>query len=208
MFASMKIPNDAFRRQDETPDERFYSVPRLVTHIDDGAIAAVKALYREFFTPNGSILDFMSSWVSHLPEEAYYERVFGLGMNQTELEANPRLTEYRVQNLNTNPILPFDDKVFDGAACCVSIDYLTRPVEVLKEVHRVLKSEATLVITFSNRCFPTKAVAAWLYSSDEDHLKLVELFLKEAAEWKSIELLDRSPKTGDPLYAVAARKAK
>ncbi len=145
-----RIPEEAFRRQDESPDEEFYRIPRLVTHIDERAIAAVTQLYRELFPAGGEILDLMSSWVSHLPEEVRYERVVGLGMNEVELRENPRLHEYVVQNLNKHPQLPFEDAEFDGAGICVSIDYLTRPIEVLREVGRVLKAGAPLVITFSN----------------------------------------------------------
>ena len=132
-------PSEAFRRYDETPDEEFYSVPRLVTHIDDGAITAVTQLYSELFPPGGKILDLMSSWVSHLPEEVRYEKVVGLGMNEEELRRNPRLDEYVLQNLTRYPKLPFAEAEFDGVGICVSIDYLIRPIEVLREVGRILK---------------------------------------------------------------------
>ncbi len=200
------LPKEAFLRQDESPDELFYSVPRFVTHIDEGAIAAVTQLYREYFPPDSAILDLMSSWVSHLPEEVQYQRVVGLGMNREELAANPRLSEFVVQNLNVNPTLPFKDEEFDGAGICVSIDYLTNPVAVLREVGRVLKPDAPLVITFSNRCFPTKAILIWLYTNDVQHQYLVKRFLEKAGNWYRIELLNRSPKQGDPLYAVVARR--
>lgn len=200
------LPKEAFRRQDESPDELFYSVPRFVTHIDDRAIAAVTQLYREYFPPHSAILDLMSSWVSHLPDDVPYRRVVGLGMNREELAANPRLDEFVVQNLNANHKLPFENEEFDGAGICVSIDYLTNPVAVLREVGRVLKPSAPLVITFSNRCFPTKAILIWLYTDDFQHQRLVKAFLEHAGNWHRIELLDRSPKFGDPLYAVVARR--
>ena len=198
------MPSEAFRRYDETPDEEFYSTPRLVTHIDDRAIAAVTQLYRELFPPGGKILDLMSSWVSHLPEEVRYERVVGLGMNEEELRRNPRLDEYIVQNLNTDPRLPFGDRAFDGVGCCVSIDYLTNPVAVLREVGRVLQVRAPVVITFSNRCFPTKAVAIWRRLDDRGHVRLVRGYLEEAGNFRNIRGLDRSPRRlfSDPLYAV------
>lgn len=192
---------------DETRDETFYAQPRFVTHIDDGAIAAVTALYRQFFPAGGVLLDLMSSWVSHLPPEVEYGRVEGLGMNRDELAANPRLTGFTVQNLNEHPALPYEDATFDGCGICVSIDYLTRPVEVLREVARVLKRGAPIVITFSNRCFPTKAVQVWHTLDDAGHLDLVAEFLRQAGGFGGIETLDRSPRTarrGDPLYAVVA----
>jgi SAM-dependent methyltransferase len=202
------LPESAFRRDDESPDERFYAMPRFVAHIDDGAIAAVTGLYREYFPAQGEILDLMSSWISHLPPEVQYKSVTGLGMNRAELARNPRLTTRIVQNLNDNPTLPLEDSRFDGAGICVSVDYLTNPVRVLREVGRVLKPGAPLVITFSNRCFPTKVIRAWLGLDDAGRVALVQSFLQSAGNFTAIETLNRSPRFGDPLYAVSGRAAK
>jgi SAM-dependent methyltransferase len=204
-----RIPEDAFRRTDEAPDEELYRTSRIVTHIDDGAIAAVTQLYRELFPVGGEILDLMSSWVSHLPPEVAYRRVIGLGMNEVELRRNERLASYIVQNLNINPELPFGEAEFDGVGICVSIDYLTRPVEVLREVGRVLKIGGPLIVTFSNRCFPTKAVEIWHQLDDRGHMRLVEEYLRDAGNFANIRSLDRSPRrvSGDPLYAVVAESA-
>ena len=202
-----RLPREAFQRHDEAPDEEFYRTPRFVTHIDDHAVAAVTQLYREFFPPGGEILDLMSSWISHLPPEVEYGRVIGLGMNEPELRRNERLDSYVVQNLNENPQLRFGNAEFDGAGICVSIDYLTRPVAVLREVGRVLKEDAPLVITFSNRCFPTKAVEIWHRLDDAGHVRLVEGYLQDAGTFRDIHSLDRSPRRhfSDPLYAVVGR---
>lgn len=202
-----QFPTEAFKRSDETQDEQFYRSPRLVTHIDDRAIAAVTQLYREHFPEGGAILDLMSSWISHLPSEITYRRVVGLGMNEEELRRNPRLDEYVVQNLNRTPRLPFGHEEFDGAGICMSIDYLTQPVEVLQEVGRVLKVGSPLIVTFSNRCFPDKAVAVWLQTDDQGHIRLVEEYLREAGNFENIRGLDRSPRRmfSDPLYAVIGR---
>jgi SAM-dependent methyltransferase len=201
---SQRFPKEAFRRADEAPDEEFYRAPRLVTHIDDRAITTVTQLYREFFPSGGEILDLMSSWVSHLPPEIEYRRVIGLGMNEVELRRNKRLDSYVVQNLNTNPHLPFGDAEFDGVGICVSIDYLTQPVEVVREVGRVLKVGAPTIITFSNRCFPSKAIAVWHRLDDQGHVRLVEGYLREAGNFRGVRSLDRSPRRmfSDPLYAV------
>ena len=198
------VPEGDFRRTDETPDEEFYRTPRLVTHIDEGAIATVTQLYREEFPAGGEILDLMSSWVSHLPPEVGYRRVIGLGMNEVELRRNERLDSYIVQNLNKNPLLPLGTGEFDGAGICVSIDYLTRPAEVLRDVGRVLKVGAPLVVTFSNRCFPTKAVEIWHRLDDAGHMQLVEDYFREAGNFEAVRGLDRSPRRmfSDPLYAV------
>jgi SAM-dependent methyltransferase len=197
-----------FRRYDESPDSWFYRQPRLVTHIDDAAIAAVTQLYRELFPAGAAVLDLMSSWVSHLPPEVSYRRVVGLGLNQQELEANPRLDAWVVHDLNEEPRLPFADQEFEAAAICVSMQYLVRPVEVLAELARVLVPDAPLVISFSNRCFPTKAVAIWQRLDDVGHAELIASYLREAGGWTRIEALDRRPGPDtDPLFAVVARRA-
>ena len=201
------LPAGAFQRLDETPDPEFYAAPRLVTHIDDGAIAAVTALYREYVPAGGAILDLMSSWVSHLPPEVSYRRVTGLGMNAEELAANPRLDAWVVHDLNAEPRLPFADGEFDAAGCCVSIDYLVRPVEVLCDLARVLRPGAPVVITFSNRRFPTKVIALWEALDDAGHAQLVAHYLRAARGWTDMMGLDRSPEVGDPLLAVVARRA-
>jgi SAM-dependent methyltransferase len=203
------LPEEAFRRYDETSDADFYQIPRLVTHIDDAAVQTVTQLYREHFPPGARVLDLMSSWVSHLPAEIDYPQVIGLGMNAQELAANPRLDQWFVQNLNENPLLPFPDDAFDACGICVSIQYLTDPITVLREAGRVLTPGSPIVITFSNRCFPTKAVAVWQMLGDDDHLRLVENYLTQAGNWTDIRLVDRSPAPGrsDPLLSVVARGA-
>ena len=132
-------------------------------------------------------------------------------MNAEELAENPFLDEWHVQNLNREPRLPFGDASFDGAAICVSIQYLVRPVEVLREVARVLRPRAPLVITYSNRCFATKAIACWRLLDDTGHLRLIGRYLAEAGEWCDISCCNadrncRRAPGGDPLYAVIARR--
>ncbi|GHF43647.1 SAM-dependent methyltransferase [Deinococcus metalli] len=195
------LPPTFFRRQDETPDEQFYRHPRFVTHIDDAAIAAVTSLYREFFPRDARVLDLMSSWISHLPPEAPYPEVVGVGLNHEELAANTRLSRFVVQNLNTTAHLPFADGSFDAAGIAVSIDYLTQPVAVLRDLRRVLSPGSPVVITFSNRCFPTKAVLVWQHLDDAGHVALVTQYL-ERAGYTDLRALDRSPGGGDPLYGV------
>jgi SAM-dependent methyltransferase len=204
---NINLPANAFRRMDEAPDEVFYRSPRLVTHIDNAAIAAVTQVYRESLPPDGAILDLMSSWISHLPPEIAYRRVVGLGMNATELSNNPRLESFVVHDLNLEPQLPFESGEFDAASICVSVDYLIKPVEVLRDLARVLKPGGVVVITFSNRCFPSKAVLVWHSLDDAGRIKLVEEYLLETGAWSEIRGVDRSPNPGrsDPLFVVSAR---
>jgi hypothetical protein len=198
------LPPGAFARIDEEDDEVFYEPPRLVHHIDENAIAALSDCYRRTLPQGGVLLDVMSSWVSHLPPEIDYAEVIGHGMNAAELAANPRLTRHFVQNLNRDPHLPLADNSVDAATICVSIQYLQRPVAVLGEIARVLRPAGPLVISFSNRCFWTKAVAVWRALDDRGHIALVEQYLA-AARFKGIEthrLAEWIEDEQDPLYAV------
>jgi SAM-dependent methyltransferase len=192
-----------FDRADELPDSAFYSWPRLVTHIDDQAIAAVGNLYDELGI-NGEVLDLMGSWVSHFSKKP--GRLTVLGMNAQELAANPFADATVVHDLNAEPRLPFADASFDAVVCCVSVDYLTRPVEVFSDVARVLRQEGPYVCTFSNRCFPTTAIRGWLYKSDADHCALVERYFRLAGGWTEPHTERRTPLShlGDPLWAVWA----
>ena len=221
------FPADSFVREDESPDAAFYIQPRFVNHIDDYAIAAVGEAYRRFLTPGGDYLDLMSSWVSHFPADVEIGRLVGLGMNEAELSRNPSLSEYVVRDLNADPHLPFPDESFDGVVISVSVQYLTQPVAVFAEIGRVLKPGAPLVVTFSNRCFPTKAVRIWLALDDEGHARLVGLYAREAGAFELAEAHDFSPSSTffgvpddeelrgritsgaeytDPLYVVVARR--
>jgi SAM-dependent methyltransferase len=196
----------AYARHDESPDEEFYSLPRKVVHIDDGAIAALGRLYGELLPAGGRVLDLMSSWRSHLPEGLHLREVVGLGMNAEEMAENPQLTRSLVNDLNRDPRLPFEREAFDGVVCAVSIQYMIDPVAVFQEVGRVLRPGAPFVVSFSNRCFPTKAIAVWLGTSDQQHVELVTAYFEAAGGFKHVTAEDRSPgDTGDPLYAVWAR---
>src|SRR2546423_1835390 len=149
MDDGLGLPQGAFAKIDAEEDELFYEPPRLVCHIDDGAIAALTEFYRIALPAGGILLDLMSSWVSHLPPEVEYAEMIGHGMNATELAANPRLTRWFVQNLNRDPHLPLADATVDAVTVCVSIQYLEQPVAVLRELARVLRPGGLLVISFS-----------------------------------------------------------
>lgn len=214
MDASAPTPPEAadwppgfFDRLDPTDDADFYAAPRFVTHIDDGAIAAVSALYDELGVPDGRVLDLMSSWVSHLSRTPAGGLTV-LGMNAAELDANPMADTRVLQDLNRDPALPFDDASFDAVTCCVSVDYLVRPVAVLREAARVLRPGGLAVLTFSNRCFPTKAIDGWLRTSDEQHVGIVGTYLQQAG-FVDVVGARRTPERhrGDPLFGVWGRRA-
>jgi len=209
MAADNPFQPEHFAREDEAGDDQFYSIPRIVAHIDDQAIAALSAFYARSLKPGGDVLDLMSSCISHLPEAPKLASVTGLGMNMVELEANPRLTARVVHDLNRDPCLPFADATFDACLIAVSVQYLIRPVEVFAEIGRVLKPGAPCIVSFSNRCFWTKAVAVWRALDDEGHCKLVDMYFRLAGRFDEPEVRDLSPAPGrtDPMFAVTARRA-
>jgi SAM-dependent methyltransferase len=202
------FPPGFFDRIDPSPDNVFYRPLRLVTHIDDGAIAAVGALYEELglgVAGADEVLDLMSSWVSHFTRPP--RRLTVLGMNDDELAANPQAQARVVHDLNADPRVPFPDDSFDAAVCCVSIDYLMRPIEVFADVARIVRSDGLFVCTFSNRCFPTKAIRGWLSSTDAEHGEIVAEYFRRAGGWSEPVVQRRTPSdhVGDPLWAVWAR---
>ena len=196
----MTFPDGFFDRADPRPDDEFYAFPRFVTHIDDGAIAAVGDLYARLGL-RGAVLDLMSSWVSHFRDPP--ARLVALGMSEAELMANPQAAGWVVQDLNRDPALPFADDEFDDATCCVSVDYLTRPVDVFSEVRRVVRPGGRFVVTFSNRLFPTKAIAGWLYATDDARASIVTEYFHQSGGWEQITV-ERISTPGDPLLAVSA----
>lgn len=199
---------EMFQRMDESDDLLFYTVPRKVVHIDEPAIRAAGQVIAATFAPNGVLLDLMSSWRSHLPAGFAKQKLIGLGLNAEEMADNPDLDEYIVHNVNVDPRLPFADAAFDGVVITVSIQYLTRPIEIFSEVRRVLKNGAPFLVLFSNRMFPTKAVRVWQSLYDGQRAKLIHAYFQAAGGYEEPLFTDASPQTGitDPLYAMCARK--
>lgn len=202
---------------DDTNDQEFYSMPRFVTHVDQGFIDQLTQLYRDRLKPNTRIFDMMSSWVSHLPEEMEFAHVEGHGMNESELARNSRLNHYFVQNLNQNPQLPLLDQDFDVVLNCVSVQYLQYPDAVFTEIHRILKPGGIAIISFSNRMFFQKAIAAWREGTEASRVELVKSYFHSIPGFSTPEVIARQSTIpgflqilgvggGDPFYAVIAQR--
>ena len=204
-------PPELFRREDESDDGLFYAEPRLVVHIDYPAIGAISAYLGEELPSNGVILDLMSSWRSHLPPDLPFHRVIGIGLNEVEMNENPQLDERIIHDLNANPALPLDDGSLDAAVVTVSIQYITRPVEVFRDVNRVLKTGASFHVIYSNRMFPTKAIAVWQSLDDRRRAQLIASYFQNSGDWddvRAINITPQMPHYTDPVYVVAATKAQ
>ncbi len=202
---------------DDTEDTLFYSMPRFVTHVDEGFIDRLTQLYRDRLKPNTRIFDMMSSHVSHLPEEIEFAHVEGHGMNEDELARNPRLNHYCVQNLNQNPKLPLPDENFDAVLNCVSVQYLQYPDAVFTEIHRILKPGGIAIISFSNRMFFQKAIAAWRDGTETSRVELVKSYFLSVPGFSPPEVIAHQSSLpnflqmfgvsgGDPFYAVIAQR--
>ena len=217
-----------FMRYDESDDSLFYQEPRLVVHIDDQAIAVIGELFLEVFSHPGAvgghtreegepgvpggkvILDLMSSWRSHWPKGLLKARLVGLGLNAVEMLENPELDNSIVHDLNKELPLPYDDGTFDGVIITVSIQYVTGPVELFRDVNRILKPGGLFLVIFSNRMFFTKAVRVWIESDDEHRMGLVASYFQFAGNYEEISGTCRNPYRSpyeDPVYVVMARKA-
>ena len=205
-------------------DALFYSQPRFVRHVDEGFIGRLQVLYRERLRPGTRLLDLMSSWVSHLPDEMAFAHVEGHGMNAAELARNPRLDRFFVQNLNKGPQLPLEDATFDAVLCAVSVQYLQDPVAVFTEIHRVLRPGGVAIVSFSNRMFFEKAIQAWREASEAERVALVQQYFASVrtssgggfTEPEAVVHVPAQPDrlaalfgaaTPDPFYAVVAQRA-
>jgi SAM-dependent methyltransferase len=210
-MAEQSFQPEHFARLDESADPLFYREARKVVHIDEPAIATVAQFFRDALPSDGVILDLMSSWRSHWPSDLPKQRLAGLGLNAEEMRDNPDLDDYVVHDLNADPNLPFESDTFDAVVVTVSIQYMTRPVDVFRDVHRILKPGGLFAVIYSNRMFPTKAVAIWRMLNDQEHADLIATYFRHAGHFVDLQAQSHTPPAvaySDPIYVVMARKAE
>ena len=202
-------PKDSFKKDDETNDEFFYVEPRLVVHIDDNAINSIQSYYSEVLPENATVLDLMSSWKSHFPTNKQFKKTVGLGLNPIEMENNPDLDEFFVQNINVDPTLPFEANYFDAVVIVVSIQYVSKPIELFQEIARILKPDSSCHVIYSNRMFPTKAVWLWKALSDDMRAQLIASYFHSTNNFGKPEFKNITEVTGspiDPVFVVSSKK--
>jgi SAM-dependent methyltransferase len=211
--------DDPFGRDDEAADGDFYREPRFVQHLDSAAVDVVSSLYGRLVGEGSRVLDLMSSWTSHLPENLRVSRLTGLGMNMAELEKNSRLTDRTVHDLNKNPALPYPSDAFDTILCTVSVEYLVHPEAVFDELARVLRPGGIAVMTFSNRWFPPKSIRIWKELHEFERMGLVLEYFERTGRFQDLETFSMrgiprpwddkyfpQMRFSDPVYAVWGRK--
>ncbi len=202
---------------DDADDTFFYDYPRFVTHVDTGFIQQLTDLYRQQLQPGFTILDLMSSWVSHLPEEIQFTKVVGHGLNAEELAKNPRFDDFFIQNLNQELQLPQADQTFDAVLIAVSVQYLQYPEAIFSEIHRVLKPSGVVIVSFSNRMFYQKAIQAWRDGTDDQRVQLVQSYMGSVAGLSDPQVIsNQTPQStllswmglggSDPFFAVVSRR--
>jgi SAM-dependent methyltransferase len=201
--AMTSLPPEFFRRQDEDPDELFYAVPRPDSHLDERSDAVVTRWYDERLPTDGPVLDLFAGARSHLPKRI--RDAVGVGLDRAALERNQQLRAHHVLDLNLDPTLPFADASLAAVVCTASVQYLTRPIALLREVGRSLRPGAPLLVVFGNRMYPSKAVLCWRASDDDAHLRLVRGYLSAAGGFAPPEVHGYCPDGGDPLYLIATR---
>ena len=157
--------------------------------------------------------------------------MLGLGMNEGEMGANGLMNvrsgrgdgdgegevekgekvarRWAIRDLNVEPevVLPDNKGELDASTCVVSVDYLTRPVEVLRSLRGVTNEGGSVHLVVSNRCFPTKAVGRWLRVSEEKRLEMVGDYLWWSG-WREIEVVvvvEQGSWMKDPLWVVRGR---
>ena len=217
-MAAVVVPvlKEAQRRKwDASDDALFYAEPRFVHHLDGAFRQRLTQLYRERIPAQAVVLDLMSSWVSHLPEEVAYAQVIGHGLNEKELAANPRLQRHWLQNLNKDQLLPLESASVDATLIVAGWQYLQYPEAVAAELLRITRPGGQLIVAFSNRMFFTKAPQIWADGGDRDHLAYVAEVLI-AQGWPSPTLIAETTRAsglaglvgakGDPFFAVIASK--
>jgi SAM-dependent methyltransferase len=210
---------NGFERVDELDDSEFYLKPRFVHHIDDTARELIRNTYGRFLSSGMDVLDLMGSWESHMPDGFKPNRAVGLGLNADELKRNRQLTDNVLRDLNASPSLPFETDSFDVVLNTVSVEYLTDPVAVFREVYRVLRPNGHFVVTFSNRWFPTKAIRIWSELHEFERMGLVLEYFKRSGGFKNLQTYSfrglprphgdtHYPQLpfSDPVYAVWGRK--
>lgn len=214
---------------DTRPDKQFYDYPRFVTHVDDKFISTLTNVYREKLRADAEILDLMSSWISHLPEEVQFKKVVGHGLNAQELARNPRLDYFFVKDLNQDQDFELEGCSFDAVLCTVSVQYLQQPEKVFAEVCRILRPGGVFIVSFSNRLFYEKAISAWREGTAYSRVQLVTQYFQCVEGFTQPEIIRKLPATGgsdqddksplrwimgflgfmsgsDPFYAVVAYK--
>lgn len=213
----MRISNSDREKIDISDDQIFYIQPRYVHHLSKSFRTRLTKLYSTYLCRHHVILDLMSSWVSHLPEDRKYKKVIGHGMNEAELISNNRLDSYWIQNLNKTQNMPIEDSSVDIGLIVAGWQYLQYPEKVGLELSRIIKKDSLLIISFTNRAFWTKSPNIWTHSSEDRRIDYVISVLSDNG-WRVEKILNEKTfdnklfglynSESDPFFSIIARNNK
>tara|TARA_B100000700_G_scaffold248165_1_gene277898 strand:- start:326 stop:976 length:651 start_codon:yes stop_codon:yes gene_type:complete len=213
----MKLTLKDREKIDFSDDFLFYQQPRYVHHLSSSFRERLTNLYSKYLCEHNVILDLMSSWVSHLPNNKKYKKIIGHGMNESELMANNRLDSYWVQNLNKKQNMPIESSSVDIGLIVAGWQYLQYPEKVSMELSRIIKKDSLLIISFTNRAFWTKSPSVWTNSTEEERVEYVKsvlcsnnwnvekIFNEKTYENKLLGLFSTE---SDPFFSIVARNNK
>ena len=146
----------------------------------------------------------MSSWISHFRTPPASLTV--LGMNAAELARNPMATASRRPRPQRRPA-PAVRRRHVRRRDVLRVGRLPRAARsrCSPTSARVLRPGGLFVCTFSNRCFPTKAIKGWLANDDMGRLAIVRAYFEASGAFAEPTLAHCNPGApGDPLYAAWA----
>ena len=213
----MKLTANQRKKSDESDDSLFYSNPKFAYHLDKNFRLRLTDQYRIYLNENMVILDLMSSWVSHLPNEIKFRKVIGHGLNEEELKSNNILNEFWVQDLNQEQSIPLENSSVDACLIVAGWQYLQYPELIVEELARVIKPNGLMIISFTNRAFWHKSPNIWVQSSEEGRVEYVRNILVDYF-WEIIRISNQHTikipflkffnPYSDPFYSIVAKNCK
>ncbi len=175
-----------FLRKINEDDVVFYQAISSTPPVDRAAIEQLQQFYQQNLSTDQTILELMSGTDSYIPQSIKPVNITGLALKEDDLKANKDLSQYQLHDLNQQPDLPFNDQQFDTVLCSFGIEYLIHPVEIFKQVARVLKPGGQFLVSFSNRFFDKKVIALWDDIHEFERMGLVLEYFRQSREFEDL----------------------
>ena len=209
-----------FQRLDEGDDAEFFGEPSLTPFWDQRALLEVSKLYQRLIPPRADILDLMAGVHSPLQQtDLQVASLHCAGLNAEELEHNPICHQRRVLDVNRIQALPYQNQQFDVVLIHAAIEYVIQPQLLFSEISRVLRPAGRIIVSFSNRYLPEKAIRLWIEAYDFERTAIVLSYLRASRGFTNFSShsqlgLSRLPDHGltaeqhhsDPVFLVWADK--
>jgi SAM-dependent methyltransferase len=96
-------------------------------------------------------------------------------------DAHRRVMLQVAQDLDEQPLLPFEDGAFDAVLVTLDVGALRRPLEVFREVGRVLQPGGLVAVSFGRAALDEAHTRLWALAGDREQLMLAEAYIEFAA---------------------------